>query len=229
MGRARNISSWHHDFVNKRATIGDQMNKIFLTMLLAVAPLSALADMATALQRTGETIQIPYTLSLKEVEEAIMDGSVRRGWEPKKLSDGTVEDTLHIRSHIAVVHVVYTKDSYHIDYADSTNLTTTAESGASRYQMAQNESGLAMIKAAVNPPGKDGVRIHKNYYVWTQNLANYINQSLGEAKKKSEESNSKSDSESVSNKLRSLEALRKDGVISAEEYQKTKQQLLNKF
>jgi hypothetical protein len=213
----------------KRAINGDEMKKLFLTVLLAVAPLSALGDTATALQRTGETIQIPYKLSLKEIEEAIFDGSVHRGWEPKKLSDGTIEDTLHIRSHIAVVHVVYTKDSYRIDYADSTNLTTTATSGASRYQMAQNESGLAMIKAAVNPAAKDEVRIHKNYYVWTQNLANYINQSLADAKKKTEESSAKADSETVSSKLRALEALRKDGIISADEYQKTKQQLLNKF
>lgn len=205
------------------------MNKIFLTVLLAGASLSAFADTATALQRTGETIQIPYKLSIKEIEDAIVDGSVRRGWEPKKLGDGTIEDTLHIRNHIAVVHVVYTKESYRIDYADSTNLTSTAESGTSRYQMAQNESGLAMVKSAVNPAGQGGVRIHKNYYVWTQNLANFINQSLADARKKSEESNSKADSESVPNKLRALEALRKDGIISAEEFQKTKQQLLNKF
>jgi len=204
------------------------MQKIFLMALLAVAPLSAWGDTSTALLRTGETIQIPYKLSLKEIEDAIFDGSVRRGWEPKKLSDGTIEDTLHIRSHIAVVHVVYTTESFRIDYADSTNLTTTS-SGSSRYQMAQNESGTAIVKSAVNPEGPDAVRIHKNYYVWTQNLVNYINQSLAEARRKSETSSSRTESESVPNKLRALEALRKDGIISADEYQKKKQQLLDKF
>jgi len=204
------------------------MKKMFLMALLAAAPLSALGDTSTALQRTGETIQIPYKLSLKEIEDAILDGSVRRGWEPKKLSDGTIEDTLHIRSHIAVVHVVYTKESYRIDYADSTNLTTT-ESATSRYQMAPAESGLGILKAAINPAKPGEVRIHKNYYVWTQNLANYINQSLGEAEKKSEALKSGSDSEAVSSKLRTLDALRKDGIISAEEYQKKKQQLLDKL
>lgn len=199
-------------------------------VLLAVVPLCAFGDTHTKLVRTGEIVSIPYKLSLKEIEGAILDGSVRRGWEPKKLSDGTIEDTLHIRSHIAVVHVVYTTESYRIDYADSTNLTTTAStSGSSRFQMAQNTSGLAIVKSMVKPEGSDGVMIHKNYYEWTRNLANYINQSLAEAKKNSEKPNSGADSGSVPGKLRALDALRKDGVISAEEYQQKKKQLLDQF
>jgi Short C-terminal domain len=206
-----------------------KMRKIMLIVLLAIAPHYALGDTQTKLVRTGEIVPIPYKLSLKEIEDAILDGSVRRGWEPKKLSDGTIEDTLHIRSHIAVVHVVYTKESFRIDYADSTNLTSSAKyGGASRYQIAQNTSGLAIVNSAVKPEA-DGEMIHKNYYVWTQNLASYIKQSLEEAKKKSETSNSKPDNESVPNKLRALEALRKEGVISAEEYQQKKKQLLDQF
>lgn len=204
------------------------MYRVILLALLAVAPLSALGDTTTALIRTGETIQIPYKLSLKEIEDAIIDGSVRRGWTPKKLSDGTIEDALHIRSHVAVVHVIYTTDSYRIDYADSTNLTAT-QSGSSRYQMAQRESGSAIVIAVANPSEPDEVRIHKNYYEWTKNLSNYISQSLAEAKRNSEKSNSKAGNDSVPNKLRELDALRKEGIITADEYQKTKQQLLSKF
>jgi hypothetical protein len=207
-----------------------KMRRIILMVLLAVVPLCAFGDTHTKLVRTGEIVPIPYKLSLKEIEGAIIDGSVRRGWEPKKLSDGTIEDTLHIRSHVAVVHVVYTTESFRIDYAYSTNLTTTeTNSGASRFQMAQNTSGMTIAKSLVKPEGPDGVMIHKNYYEWTRNLANYINQSLAEAKKNSEMPNSKADGGTVPGKLRALEALRKDGVISAEEYQKKKQQLLDQF
>lgn len=208
-----------------------RMRKIILIVLLAVAPLYAFGDTQTKLVRTGETVPIPFKLSLKQIEDAIFDGSVNRGWEPKKLSDGTIEDTLHIRSHVAVVHVVYTTESFRIDYADSTNLTTTADSaGSSRYQMALNTGVSAgSIKSNIlnTNPGEE--RIHKNYYVWTQNLASYIKQSLEETKRKSETTNSKADSESVPNKLRALEALRKDGIITTEEYQKKKQQLLEHF
>jgi hypothetical protein len=95
--------------------------------------------------------------------------------------------------------------------------------------MGQNTSGMAIVKSMVKPEGADGVMIHKNYYEWTKNLANYINQSLAEAKKNSEQSNSKSDSGSVPGKLRALEALHKDGVITTEEYQQKKKQLLDQF
>ena len=204
------------------------MRRISLLVLLAVVPFYSYADMYTTLVRTGEPVSIPYKLSLKEIEAAIIDGSVRRGWEPKKLSDGTIEDTLHIRSHIAVVHVVYTAESYRIDYADSSNLTVTSStSGSARYQMQKNESAQGILSNLVN--GKpDEVRIHKNYYEWANNLANYINQSLGEAKNNPRSSSAKADGD-VPGKLRALEGLRKDGIITAEEYQKKKTQLLEQF
>lgn len=205
------------------------MRKIILMVLLAIAPVCALGDNSTKLERTGETIQIPYKLTLKQVEDAIFDGSVRRGWEPKKLSDGTIEDTLHIRSHTAVVHVVYTAESFRIDYADSTHLTTSANSGTSVFSTAQNSSFSAGNISAITNKDPGEIRIHKNYYVWTQNLANYIMQSLGEAKNKSGSQNAKADCDSVPNKLRELEALRKEGVITAEEHQKKKQQLLQQL
>ena len=67
-------------------------------ILLAVVPLCAFGDTQMKLVRTGEIASIPFKSSLKEIEGAILDGSVRRDWEPRKLSDGAIEDTLHIRS-----------------------------------------------------------------------------------------------------------------------------------
>jgi hypothetical protein len=198
-------------------------------VLLVITPLCAFGDNSTKLERTGETIQIPYKLTLKQVEDAIFDGSIRRGWEPKKLSDGTIEDTLHIRSHTAVVHIVYTAESFRIDYADSTNLTTSGASGTAVFSTAQNSIFSAGNIGNITNKDSGEIRIHKNYYLWTQNLATYIMQSLGEAKNKSETSNAKSDCDAVPNKLRALEALRKEGVITTEEYQKKKQQLLQQL
>lgn len=205
------------------------MRRIVLMVILAITPFCAFGDNSTKLERTGETIQIPYKLTLKQVEDAIFDGSIRRGWEPKKLSDGTIEDTLHIRSHVAVVHVVYTADSFRIDYADSTNLTTSGAGGTATFSTAQNSSFSAGNISAITNKDQGEIRIHKNYYLWTQNLATYIMQSLGEAKNKTEATNAKADCDSIPNKLRALEALRKEGVITTDEYQKKKQQLLQQL
>lgn len=195
--------------------------KRLILLLALVAPLCAFGDPYTKLVRTGETNTIPYKLSLNEVEAAILDGSVRRGWEPKKLSDGTIEDTLHIRSHIAVVHVVYTADSFRIDYADSTNLTSKQTQADKLSPFASSTSASQIGRMDED---KNVERIHKNYYVWTQNLVKYIQQSLESAKKTAETS-----AESVPNKLRELENLRKEGIISNDEYQKKRQQLLEKL
>jgi hypothetical protein len=202
------------------------MKRLIVLLVLAV-PLYAFGDSNTKLIRTGETIAIPDKFSLQEIEAAILDGSRRKGWEPKKLKDGTIEDTLHIRSHIAVVHVVYNTESFRIDYADSSNLVTT-QKATERFGSAV---GQYTIGAAINSAkGKEGEElIHKNYYVWTQGLSNYILQSLAETKKSADTAKVSAAKDSVPNKLRELENLRKEGVITNEEYQKKKQQLLDKF
>jgi hypothetical protein len=127
------------------------------------------------------------------------------------------------------VHVVYTTESFRIDYADSTNLTTSGPSGTAVFSTAQNSNFSANNISAITNKDPGETRIHKNYYLWTQNLATYIMQSLGEAKNKSETSNAKTECGSVPNKLRELDALRKEGVITTEEYQKKKQQLLQQL
>lgn len=205
------------------------MHKCILMILFAVTPLNALADVNTKLLRTGETVSIPFKMTLHDTEAAIIDGCARAGWIPKRINDGIIEAKLHVRDHIATVHVVFSSESFRVDYADSTNLLATS-SPTSRIQTAQSMStSVANINSTFKKDSADEERIHKNYYVWTDNLQSSIVQSLASNKQSSSSSNSIAAQNTVPQKLRELESLRKEGVLTPEEYQKKKQQLLDQF
>jgi hypothetical protein len=204
------------------------LKKLILLVLCIGFALPAFGDSYTKLQRSSEIFAIPYKASQSELEVAIINSCVRAGWFPKKIDERTIEAKLHIRDHVVVVHVVYNSDSFHVDYADSTNLTS-ARGSAQRFQIGQNTSGLALVNSMVKPDESDEVRIHKNYYVWIENLENNIIQTLTSVKQATGSPNSIAANGSVSQKLRDLESLRKDGIISNDEYQKKKQQLLDNF
>lgn len=75
-----------------------------------------------------------------DVRNAILRAGGTLGWQMRDEKPGHIVGTLALRSHIAVVDIVYNKNSYAIKYKDSTNL---------KY---------------------DGTNIHKNYNGWVQNL-----------------------------------------------------------
>lgn len=69
-----------------------------------------------------------YTLS--NVEKAILTAGRARQWVMKVEEPGVIEGTLHVRSHMAVIKVTYTTQSYTIGYVDSENLKMrTSEAG----------------------------------------------------------------------------------------------------
>jgi hypothetical protein len=87
---------------------------------------------------------------LSDVTKAIQSAGAGLGWQMKEATPGHIVGTLYLRSHVAVVDIVYTLDDYSINYKSSTNLN---------YNAANNT-------------------IHKNYNGWIQNLTNAINARL---------------------------------------------------
>jgi len=87
-------------------------------------------------------------LSMTEVEQSIRVAGAGLGWQMVPRGAGSVEGTLLLRTHRAVVDIKYDTKSYSIKYKDSSNL---------QY---------------------DGSTIHPNYNGWVQNLDKAIRASL---------------------------------------------------
>ncbi len=91
-------------------------------------------------------------LTLQDVKSAIIRAGVALGWKMVPKEEGHIIGTLALRSHLAVVDINYTKESYSIIYKDSTNLNY------------------------------NGTHIHSNYNGWIQNLEKGINAQIAIAK-----------------------------------------------
>lgn len=86
--------------------------------------------------------------SIEEIGVAIRRAGASLGWHMAPTEPGHVVGTLHKRSHVAVVDVLYTTKTYSIRYKDSTDL------------------------------GYDGQGIHPNYNGWVQRLDDAIRAEL---------------------------------------------------
>jgi hypothetical protein len=88
------------------------------------------------------------TVTMADVEKAIMRAGGGLGWQIAQRAPGQMEGTLVLRTHRAVVDIAYDTKSYSIKYKDSTNLEY------------------------------DGTNIHSNYNGWIQNLDKAIRTQL---------------------------------------------------
>jgi len=71
--------------------------------------------------------------TVDEVSKAIMRAGTRAGWQMKPTRPGHMVGTLYIRTHIAVVDVNYSANSYSITYKDSTNVNYDGTNIHNRY------------------------------------------------------------------------------------------------
>lgn len=86
------------------------------------------------------------TPSLEEMQKAILTAGAGLNWSMAVVKPGHIVGTLNVRSHQAVVDIVYNSKTYSITYKDSTNLKYDPEKKT----------------------------IHENYRSWIQNLDNNI-------------------------------------------------------
>lgn len=89
------------------------------------------------------------TLSMTEVQQAIMRAGTQLGWQMQPEGPGRLSGRLALRTHLAVVDIQHDAKSYSIKYRDSTNLDA-----------------------------RDGM-IHRNYNGWIQNLEKAIRVQTG--------------------------------------------------
>ncbi len=125
------------------------MKKGLLVMVCAMAMVACTsAPIMDLNDRTIPQTQAGETLSLEQVQAAIMKGSIQKGWVPSVVKPGLVEASIQVRTHQAVVSIPYTQGDYDIIYKSSQNL---------------DES--------------DG-KIHRNYNRWVVNLSASIQEEL---------------------------------------------------
>jgi hypothetical protein len=130
---------------NKR---GDQMR--FLGIVVAAASLVFIAGCGTTVQPIYNVQSAPITapagktLSMTEVQQAILRAGTQLGWQMQPERPGRISGRLALRTHLAVVDIEHDTKSYSIKYRDSTNLEA-----------------------------RDGM-IHRNYNGWIQNLEKAI-------------------------------------------------------
>jgi hypothetical protein len=84
--------------------------------------------------------------SLEDVQKAIITAGTLLNWNMAVVKPGHIVGTLNVRSHQAVVDIMYNSKTYSITYKDSTNLKYDAEKKT----------------------------IHEQYRNWIQNLDNNI-------------------------------------------------------
>jgi len=86
---------------------------------------------------------------LTVIEKSIMKASIRKGWQPKKISEGVIEAKINVRNkHYATVSILYSEKSFSINYVDSKGL------------------------------GVKRNKIHKSYNRWIANLTKEIEQEI---------------------------------------------------
>jgi hypothetical protein len=116
---------------------------VFCTILLGACRTAPVYNVGHAPVATGSG-----HANMREVRQAILKAGSGLGWRMRLRKPGHIVGTLALRSHLAVVDIVYNTQAYSIQYNRSRNL---------KY---------------------DGKHIHKNYNGWIRNLRNHIDANL---------------------------------------------------
>lgn len=128
------------------------MSKMKLsTVLLLSILLLALAGCRTAPIYNVNDAPIVVTsrnYNMTDIRNAILRAGASLGWQMRETEPGLIAGTLLLRDHRAEITINYTRDSYSINYKDSSNLNY------------------------------DGTQIHENYNGWIQRLDTTIKNQL---------------------------------------------------
>ena len=89
-------------------------------------------------------IAVPANISQVNVGKAIEMALIHRGWTASNQATGAMDGTLHLREHVATIHITWDAHGVAIKYVSSSNL---------KYEEAKGQR-----------------LIHKNYLSWIENL-----------------------------------------------------------
>jgi predicted small lipoprotein YifL len=94
----------------------------FHVIALCVFGLAACGRSAPIYNVQESPLGAPETASMAQIEKAIVAAGTGLGWEIKPEGSGRATGTLKLRSHVAVVDIVYNTKTFSIQYKDSVNL-----------------------------------------------------------------------------------------------------------
>jgi len=183
---------------------------ILLLMLSGVGPSFAAASVT--IRNTPPTPHFaPAGTSLADLAAAIRRAANEQGWQIVAEAPGIIQASLHVRSHEAIVSIGFDESNFWIDYAGSVNLDYSPD-------------GLRKTRTRREVKGP---RIHRNYHVWVDQLAQKI-AIFAKAPPRTEliEIAPSRNSILIADELEKLDALRERGVLSQEEFDRQKAKLL---
>ncbi len=147
-------------------------------------------------------------LRLDEVEQAIIGAGSKLNWKMTREGEGRLTGTLDLRRHTALVNITFDLLQFSVTYRDSTNL---------RYENGQ---------------------IHHNYNEWIRNLETEIKRSLSETLDRVSttavpaqpiNAAAGAGNDDIKARLQRLEELRRDNLITEEEYQRKRAAILQQL
>ncbi len=113
---------------------------ILLVLLIMAFAVNASANEVPGATNVYASVTVVNPVTQADVRKAIILACPKRGWMAKEIKPGHMQATINVRSHTAVVDIIYTAKEYEIKYKSSVNLTTR------------------------------GGTIHRNYNKWVANL-----------------------------------------------------------
>jgi len=155
----------------------------------------------------------PIGTSLADLAAAIRAAATERGWRITDESPGLMHATLVVRTHRASIVIGFDESNFWIEYRDSLNLDYNPDD----VRTTRNKR-LLIIK---------GPRIHKNYNLWVEQLAESIVINAEFPPKSNPTDVAPGGSPLlIADELEKLDALRERGVLTQEEFDQQKAKLL---
>jgi hypothetical protein len=128
------------------------MKYTFWSFLTSIALLFTLSAQAAPELVNPDPVAVPTGLTEFQVTSDIKRALVTRGWVVSGESEGKIDATLNLRSHVARIAIFHDLKQVRIEYVSSENLKYKEKHGK-RY-------------------------IHRNYLSWVKNLAGDISKNM---------------------------------------------------
>ncbi len=116
----------------------------FVALIVAAFALASCRSGSPVYNVESAAMATSPTATLEDVTKSIKRAGVGLGWQMADVGPGQIEAKLFLRTHVAIVDIVFDTKAFSVRYKDSTNL---------KY---------------------DGTNIHKNYNSWVQRLEHAI-------------------------------------------------------
>ena len=181
-------------------------------LFLWIGPAPASARHATIRNFPPAPHRAPAGTPPADLAAAIKAAGAELHWEVAGESPGAVKLRFRIRAHEAIVVIGYDDSNYWIDYSDSINL----DYNPNDYRVPGRSGRLVK-----------GPRIHHNYNIWVDQLYREVERQMQTPPKAVVGNQIPSKAPIlIADELEKLDALRRRGILTQEEFDRQKMKLL---